>query len=144
MKSETKKIIQQSVVLPAAAERLFEMYLDPVAHGAIAGGPVTISPAVGSEFRAFDGMITGKTIAVVPKKLVVQLWRGSKWRPEDRDSILVLSFLPDGEDGKIELTHLNVAESDFDDVNKGWVDYYWKPWREYLEKELRKTERRAA
>jgi len=30
---------------------------------------------------------------------------------------------------------VNVAEGDFDDVNKGWLKYYWKPWREYLKKE---------
>ncbi len=144
MGSEGKKIIQQSVVLPAPAGVLFDMYLDPVAHGAIAGGPVVISAAAGSEFRAFDGMVTGRTIAVVPKSHIVQLWRGKHWMPEDRDSILVLTFLPEGENGRIELTHLNVAESDFDNVNKGWMDYYWKPWRAYLEKRLTKPEKKAA
>lgn len=141
------KIIQHTVTLPARAERLFDMYLDPVVHGAIAGGSVTISPKEGSEFRAFDGMITGKTIAVVPKRHIVQLWRGIQWKAEDRDSILVLSFLPNGEEGTIELTHLNVPESDFDNVNKGWQDYYWKPWKEYLDKEQKepkKQEKRAA
>jgi predicted small metal-binding protein len=138
------KIIKQSITLPASPDRLFDMYLDPVIHGAIAGGKVKISPMAGSEFRAFDGMISGKTIAVVPKKRIVQLWRGKQWKPEDRDSLLVLTFLPDGVNGKIELTHLDVPESDFDDVNKGWLDYYWKPWRAYLEKELTKPEKRAA
>ena len=120
------------------------MYLDPIIHGTIVGGAVTISPLVGSEFRAFDGMIYGKTIAVVPKQYIVQLWRGNHWNPGDPDSILVLRFLPEGKNGKIELTHLNVPESDFDNVNKGWLDYYWKPWRAYLEKELRKPGKRAA
>lgn len=138
------KIIKQSVTLPVSSDRLFDMYLDPVIHGAITGGAVKISPAAGSEFRAFDGMISGRTIAVVPKKYIIQLWRGKDWKKEDRDSILVLAFLPDGRDGKIELTHLNVPEYDFDDVNKGWLDYYWKPWRAYLEKELKKPEIRAA
>ncbi len=138
---EGQKIIQQSAVLPASADRLFDMYLDPDVHGAVTGDPVTISPAVGSEFRAGGGMILGRTIAVVPKKLIVQLWRGKDWKPEDRDSILILSFLPEGEgeNGKIELTHLNVPDHDFDDVNEGWVEYYWKPWRAYLEKELKKA-----
>jgi activator of HSP90 ATPase len=144
MKKKTKKIIHHRVALPAAGERLFDMYLDPVIHGAIIGGAVTISPKEGSEFRAFDGGILGRTIAVVPKKHIVQLWRGSEWKPEDPDSILVLTFLPDGANGKIELTHLDVPEYDFDDVNKGWLDSYWKPWRAYLEKELKKPEKRAA
>jgi predicted small metal-binding protein len=138
------KIIKQSVTLPASSDRLFDMYLDPVIHGLIAGGPVKISPTAGSEFLAFNGMISGKTIAVVPKKHIVQLWRGKHWKPEDRDSVLVLTFLPAGLNGTIELTHLDVPESDFDNVNKGWLDYYWKPWRAYLEKELKKPEKRAA
>jgi hypothetical protein len=131
------KIIKQSVTLPASTDKLFDMYLDPVIHGAITGGTVKISPTVDSEFRVFDGMVYGRTIAVVPKKYIIQLWRGKDWKKEDRDSILVLAFLPDGRSGKIELTHLNVPEYDFDDVNKGWMDYYWKPWRAYLEKELK-------
>lgn len=139
-----KRIIQQSVTLPASPDRLFDMYLDPVSHAAIAGGPVTINPAVGSEFSAFNGMISGKTIAVVPKKHIVQLWRGQQWKPEDRDSVLVLTFLPDGAYGKIELTHLDVPDYDFDDVNKGWMDYYWKPWKAYLDRELKKSGKRAA
>jgi len=138
------KIIKQSVTLPASSDRLFDMYLDPVIHGVIAGGHVKISPMAGSEFRAFDGRIYGRTIAVVPKKYIVQLWRGNHWKPEDRDSILVLTFVPDGKNGKIELTHLDVPEGDFDNVNKGWLDSYWKPWRAYLEKELKKPEKRAA
>jgi hypothetical protein len=89
-------------------------------------------------------MLYGRTIAVVPKKYIVQLWRGNNWKPEDRDSILVLAFVPDGRNGKIELTHLDVPEYDFDNVNKGWLDSYWKPWKVYLEKELKKPEKRAA
>jgi len=139
-----KKIIQQSITLPAPPERLFDMYLDPVIHGSIIDGPVTISSAVGSDFSAFDGMVFGKTIAVVPKTHIVQLWRGKNWKPEDRDSILVLTFLPDGVNGKIELTHLDVPDYDFDDVNKGWMDYYWKPWKSYLDRELKKPAKRAA
>ncbi len=144
MKKKPKKIIHHRVAMPAAAERLFDMYLDPVIHGTITGGAVTISSVEGSVFSAFDGMITGRTIAVVPKKHIVQLWRGSQWKPGDPDSILVLTFLPDGAAGKIELTQLDVPESDFDNVNKGWLDYYWRPWRAYLEKELKKPEKRAA
>lgn len=46
------KIILHTVSLPATADRLFDMYLDPVIHGAIAGGTVTIStrePSAGPE-----------------------------------------------------------------------------------------------
>jgi len=128
------KTITYSVTLPAPAEKLYDMYLSPKYHGEITGGPVTISRAPWSKFRAFGGMVTGKTLHAVPKKLIVQSWRGKDWKPEDLDSTLILSFWPDKDGGRIELTHVNVPEYDYKDVYEGWEKYYWKPWREYLEK----------
>jgi len=128
------KTIQQTVTLPAPAEKLFDMYLSPRAHGAITGGAVTISRTAGSRFRAFGGMITGRTLQVVPKRLIIQSWRGKKWKPEDIDSTLIISFWPEKSGGRMELVHVNVPEYDYDGVNEGWDKYYWKPWREYLRK----------
>jgi len=139
-----KKIIQQTVSLLARADRLFAMYLDPAIHEAITGDKVTISAKEGSVFRAFDGMVYGKTIAVAHATYIVQLWRGSTWKAEDPDSVLVLNFLLNGEFGTIELTQVNVPEKDFDNVHEGWQEYYWTPWKDYLEKEQKKTEKRAA
>ncbi len=128
------RIIQQTVTLPAAAERLFDMYLAPKIHEAITGAPVTIGPEEDLEFRAFRGMIFGRMLYIVPKRLIVQTWRAAHWKNDDLDSTLILSFWPEGEKGRIELVHVNVADHDYDDVNKGWENYYWKPWREYLKK----------
>ncbi len=138
------KMIQQSVTLPAPAEKLFDMYMSPKKHSAIAGGPVSISSKEGSRFRAFDGMLTGKTIRVVPKHMIVQSWRGSHWKKEDQDSILILTFWPEGENGRIELVHVNVADSDYEGVKEGWGKYYWKPWRELLEREEREIKKPRA
>lgn len=142
------KTIQQSVTLPAPAEKLYEMYLSPKKHSEIIGGPVSISSKEGSRFRAFDGMISGKTLMVIPKYMIVQSWRGSHWKKDEIDSILVLTFLPeDSYQGRIELVHANVADSDYEGVKEGWEKYYWKPWREYLEKvekEFKKPRAKAA
>ena len=126
------KTIQQSVTLPAAAGRLFDMYLDPGMHEAITGAPVTISAKPGSEFRAFNGMLSGTMLYTVPGRLIVQAWRANHWSAEDIDSTLILSFLPGGDSGRIELVHVNVADHDLQGVTEGWEKYYWKPWRECL------------
>lgn len=60
------RTIQQSIALPATADRLFDMYLDPASHEAITGAPVTISPEPGSEFRAFNGSLSGKMLYTAP------------------------------------------------------------------------------
>ena len=54
-----RSIISQSVVLPAPAERLFAMYIDPANHAAITGAPVAISAEPGAPFQAFNGALTG-------------------------------------------------------------------------------------
>jgi activator of HSP90 ATPase len=128
------KIIQQTVTFPATPDKLYDMYMNQKLHAAITGQPVTISRIAGTRFRAFGGMILGKTLHVVSKRLIIQAWRSKEWKPEDLDSTLIISFLPDKEGGRIELTHVNVPEYDYEDVNKGWENYYWKPWREYLRK----------
>lgn len=131
------KTIIQAAILPAPPDRLFDMYLDPVAHGSFTGSPVVIGSQPGAPFKAFDDMISGTILQVVPKRLIVQSWRAAHWADEDVDSTLILTFWPDEEGGRIELVHVNVADDDFAGVSQGWQDYYWEPWREYL-KELQK------
>ena len=119
--------------LPASPDRLFDMYLDPVEHSAFTGAPVTISATAGSEFRAFDGILTGRILHVEPKRLIVQTWRSANWPVDAVDGVVVLTFVPDAEGGRIELVHANVPDVDFAGVSQGWEKYYWTPWRRYLE-----------
>lgn len=131
------KIIQQTVVLPAPAGSLFGMYLDPKMHGAITGSAVRVSHEAGAEFVAFDGMISGRTLSIVPQRLIVQAWRAGHWKTDDIDSTLILTFWHEGDNGRIELVHVNVPDHDFEDVNNGWEKYYWTPWREFLQRNNR-------
>jgi uncharacterized protein YndB with AHSA1/START domain len=126
------RTIQLAASLPATPERLFDMYLDPVEHAAITGKPVTISPNAGASFRAFDNVLTGTILQVVPKRLIVQSWRSPHWGDADVDSTLVLTFLPEKGGCRIVLTHVNVVDDDFAGVCDGWEKYYWTPWRVYL------------
>ncbi len=130
---KTRSVIRQSVVLPAPADRLFAMYLDPKRHGQITGAPVTISRRVGSAFEAFGGSLSGQMLAVEAPRLVVQSWRSTNFGKDDPDSTLVLEFSPVGRmKGRIMLLHFDVPEVDYKGVTEGWKLYYWVPWREYL------------
>jgi len=127
-------VIRQSVVLAATADELFETYIDPKKHATVTGSAVTISDKPGSKFSAFFGAITGTTLAVVPKRVIVQSWRSTNFGLDDPNSTLVLTFVPQGKKGKIELIQMDVPKVDFEGVKKGWELYYWTPWRRYLEK----------
>ena len=126
------RTIQIAASLPASADRLFDMYLDPVEHAAFTGAPVTISDQPGAPFRAFNDALSGTILQVVPKRLIVQAWRSTNWGPADFDSTLVLSFWPEDDGARIELVHANVVDDDFAGVSQGWEKFYWTPCRAYL------------
>lgn len=127
-----RNVIRQSVVLPASAEKLFEMYINPLTHQAITGAPVDIGEKRGSKFKAFDGALTGTILEVIEPRLIVKSWRSVNFMDEDPDSTLILSFASEGDEGRIDLVHLDVPDQDYDGVSQGWEKYYWTPWRTYL------------
>ena len=126
--------IEQIVEFPVPADRLFDAYLDPIEHARITGAEVTLDREIGAEFTAFNGVISGRNLMIVPKRLIVQAWRASHWKETDLDSILVLLFEPTPTGGRITLAHANVPEHDHQGVTEGWEKYYWTPWRASLER----------
>lgn len=127
-----RSVISQSVVLPATAATLYETYVDPVRHAQLTGAPVEIGIEFGAQFRAFDGAITGSMLCVRPPLLVLQSWRSVHFHATDPDSTLMLAFVPQERDGRIELIHIDVPEQDREGVTAGWEKFYWAPWRKLL------------
>jgi len=127
-----RSVIRDSVVLSAPAGVLYATYLDPVKHAEMTGAPVTISAEPGSPFSAFGGSLAGTTLVTIPSRLIVQSWRSTNFGPDDPDSTLILAFVPEGSNGRIDLVHLDVPEVDYQGVTGGWEKYYWTPWRRYL------------
>ncbi|MGO9512795.1 MAG: SRPBCC domain-containing protein [Steroidobacteraceae bacterium] len=133
------RTLTMAVRLPGSAARLYRMYLDPKLHGAFTGAPVKIAARAGAAFQAFGGAISGTILQVIPNRLIVQSWRSTNFFRRDLDSTLVLSFWPDRDGARIELTQVNVADGDFAGVSEGWSKYYWTPWRNYLTGASRKV-----
>jgi activator of HSP90 ATPase len=125
--------ICKTVVLPASAAELYDMYMDPEVHGEITGAPAKISEEAGSPFEAFGGLIKGTTLQVVKHRLIVQSWRSVNFARSDADSTLIISFTPEDADGRIDLVHLHVPDSDFQGVSGGWESRYFAPWLSYLQ-----------
>ena len=133
MGQTTLHTICKTVVLPAPAAELYETYMDPQKHAELIGAPVKISEEAGSPFEAFGGLVTGTTLQVVRHRLIVQSWRSVNFAKTDPNSILVLSFTPEDEDGRIDLVHVNVPSSDSQGVCGGWDSRYFAPWLEWLQ-----------
>jgi activator of HSP90 ATPase len=126
------RTIVQSVRFATPAADLFEIYLDSRKHSAATGGEAKLGRKAGQPFTAWDGWIKGVNLAVVPKRLIVQSWRGRDWDEADADSILILSFSDEGKSGRVDMVHANVPDACADDIEDGWGEHYWEPWRSWL------------
>ena len=127
----TKPIVQ-SVTFKASPEELFAIFTDSKKHSAATGAKASVSAKAGAKWTAFDGMILGKNLLVIPGRMIVQAWRASHWKDSDLDSILILNFSKAPGGGRIDLVHAGVPQHDHKGVTKGWPLYYWKPWKAYL------------
>jgi activator of HSP90 ATPase len=128
------KPIMQSVTFKASPEELFALFTDSKKHSAATGAKASVSSKAGAKWTAFDGMLSGKNLALVPGRMIVQAWRASHWKESDLDSILVLTFSRAAGGGKVDLVHAGVPQHDHKGVTQGWPKYYWKPWKAYLKK----------
>lgn len=119
--------------LGARPAEIFDMYLDPRTHAAITSAPATVAPRAGTQFAAFGKTLRGRILHLLPKRLIVQSWRASRWNCNDLDSMLTLSLRAIGRARtRVEIVHVNVPDHDFAGACQGWGLYYWGPWREYL------------
>jgi activator of HSP90 ATPase len=125
-------IIQKVIFKKTARESLYDLYMNAGLHSLITDGPVEISEKVGSKFNAFGGYITGKNLQIVKNQLIVQSWRGSDWAEKDTDSVFALAFEQDGQDAILNMVHANVPDDKKADLSKGWHNFYWDPWKQYL------------
>lgn len=130
--------IVHTVTLPAPPRRLFDVYMTSAEHAAAIGSTARVSRRVGGAFSAFDGMLRGRMLAIVPGRTIVQTWRGSDWTKSEPDSILVLTFEKSGRGGRIALVHANIPARHRAGISKGWHEYYWRRWRKYLTRARRR------
>ncbi len=132
------KAIQQSAKFQASPKELFEIYIDSKKHSEATGAPARLSRKAGGSFTAHGGLLCGRNLLIIPNKLIVQTWRARQWNASDPDSILTLRFSKAKGGGQIDMVHVNVPPYDHAGVTKGWPKYYWRPWKAYIAKRLRK------
>lgn len=136
------RTLQQQVTFRATPETLFDIYLSSRKHSAATGAKAVMSRTVGGRFTAHGAHLSGRNLAIVPRRLIVQSWRGSNWKQRDLDSILILVFSRVRGGGRISMVHANVPDAHAASIDRGWRAYYWTPWKAYLRRSSRA--RRAA
>ncbi len=94
-------------------------------------GPAQMEDLPGARFSLWNGEIHGWNTKVVSQKELHQDWFGGKW---SEPSKVVITLNQSERQTKVELHHTNIPDSDFEDIKKGWSQYYFGPLKDYCEK----------
>jgi activator of HSP90 ATPase len=121
-----------STTLPAEPERVFRSWLSTEGHSAMTGSPAKVEPRVGGTFSAWDGYITGKTLALRPYSRIVQSWRTSEFSETDPDSQIEVVIKAAEGGALLTLTHSDIPAGQADSYESGWEESYFAPMREYF------------
>lgn len=118
--------------IKATAKRIYKSWLSTQGHTKMTGGIAFTSDRVGDTFTAWDGFVKGENLVLEPYKKIVQSWRSTSFKDDERDS--QIEVLLTELDGKTELTltHINVPESG-GHYKKGWEEHYFTPMKAYFE-----------
>jgi activator of HSP90 ATPase len=127
------KTIRQTVTFKSFPHLVYEAFMDSALHTAFTGSAASIDRKIDGEFSAYDGYITGKNVELVQDRKIVQSWRAVDW-PEGYYSLVTIELTPLPEGTQLDLTHTNVPEGEDAAFEEGWIDNYWEPLKEYLEK----------
>lgn len=121
-----------STVLPADPVRVYTAWLTSEQHSAMTGGAAEIDPRVGGVYSAWDGYITGVTLALEPNQRIVQSWRTVEFPFDAPDSRLeiVLEAIEGGT--QLTLKHTSLPDDQVDSYQSGWVDNYFEPMKRYF------------
>ena len=126
------KTIIQTVRFNAKPEALYALYADSRRHTEAVGVKSAMTMKPGGKWQAFDGDLSGTTLATVRNRVIVQTWRSGDWGADQADSLLTLFFEKDGRGSKLTMVHANIPDERYAGIKSGWTTYYWTPWKKMI------------
>jgi activator of HSP90 ATPase len=125
-------IIHTMLFENTTAAELYSLYMDVEKHTEVTGAATVITEEEEAEYSCYDDYITGVNLKIVKNTLVVQTWRADDWDEETPESYLTLYFEQDGDHAIVHMVHANLPDDDADNIDSGWHEFYWEPWKEFL------------
>jgi uncharacterized protein YndB with AHSA1/START domain len=132
MKSRKADAIKASALIPARPEEVFSAWMSSKGHEAMTGSSAKVTARVGSQFSAWDGYISGKTLELTPPTRILQSWRTTEFAEDEPDSLLEVLLAATRGGTRVTLIHTNIPAGHGPEYKKGWIDFYFKPMKEHF------------
>jgi len=121
-----------SDTIPATAHDVYAAWMSSEGHSAMTGADAQVDPRVGGTHSAWDGYITGRTVALEPDRRIVQTWRTSEFADEHPDSQIEVLLEPVEGGTRLTVRHTNVPDGQLGYQHGGWQESYFDPMRAYF------------
>ena len=121
-----------SDILPGTPQDIYAAWMSSAGHSGMTGAEAHVDPQVGGGFDAWDGYITGCTLALDPGRRIVQSWRTSEFTAGHEDSQIEVLLEPVDEGTRITVRHTNVPDDQPAYEQGGWQESYFDPMRAYF------------
>ena len=125
------KTVQKKYVIKAPIEKVWQALVDPNIIEKWGAGSAKMTDKENFEFSLWGGDIFGKNTKVIPKKILEQDWYGGKW---EQPSKVVFTLLEKSGITELSLAQNNIPDSQAENIDSGWDDYYLGAIKDYLEK----------
>ena len=132
MKNRKTDSIKASALIPAQPEAIYAAWMSSKGHGEMTGSSARVTARVGSRFSAWDGYISGKTLELKLHSRILQSWRTTEFASGDPDSLLEVLLAKTKGGTRVTLNHSNIPAGHGPEYKKGWIDFYFKPMKEYF------------
>jgi activator of HSP90 ATPase len=97
------------------------------------GYPAQVSTEPGSEFSMWDGDICGRMVSCEENVSVVQEWY---FGDQEEKSIVTYKITKDKGNTRLKITHENIPQDAFDEINEGWDDNFGEPLKQFFNADL--------
>ena len=128
----TTYAFELATVLPATPESIYAAWLSSAGHSAMTGAQAHVDGRVGGAYDAWDGYITGTTLALEPDHRIVQSWRTLEFGPDHADSHVDVQLDAEGGGTRLTLRHSNVPSDQRGYEEGGWLESYFEPMRVFF------------
>ncbi|MGC9374184.1 MAG: SRPBCC domain-containing protein [Bacteroidales bacterium] len=118
--------------IPATPEEIFIALTNPFTIELWSGYKAIMDNKEGTEFTLWDGDISGKNLTIENEKKIVQEWYFGE---QDNRSIVTIKIHEKKKDSQIELNHTNIPDEVYDNIVKGWNEYYFGALKMFFEEE---------
>ncbi|MDK2979449.1 MAG: hypothetical protein PWP52_2163 [Bacteroidales bacterium] len=118
--------------IPATPEEIFIALTNPFTIELWSGYKAIMDDKEGTEFTLWDGDISGKNLTIEKDKKIVQEWYFGE---QDNRSIVTIKIHEKNKGAQIELNHTNIPDEVYDNIIKGWDEYYFGALKTFFEEE---------